>query len=140
MIAIELFLLKQDSSYSPSQSLSAIDTIGEVIANSFVDYFADEKNLSRYKELLTILEFEKVEAAGDKFKGLTFVITGDVTHYANRNELKAFIESLGGKVAGSVSSKTNYLINNDTASNSSKNKKAKELGIPIISEEEFLSL
>ena len=122
------------------ESLSAIDTIGEVIANSFVDYFADEKNLSRYKELLTILEFEKVEAAGDKFKGLTFVITGDVTHYANRNELKAYIESLGGKVAGSVSSKTNYLINNDTASNSSKNKKAKELGIPIISEEEFLSL
>lgn len=74
------------------------------------------------------------------FKNMTFVITGSVHHFANRNEVKALIESKGGKVAGSVSSKTNYLINNDAASASSKNKKAKELGVPIITEDEFLEL
>lgn len=75
-----------------------------------------------------------------KFAGKVFVITGSVEHFANRNEVKAVIEEQGGKVTGSVSAKTDYLINNDAASNSSKNKKAKELGIPIITEEEFLKL
>ena len=74
------------------------------------------------------------------FEGMNFVITGSVEHFANRNEVKAVIEERGGKVTGSVTSKTNYLINNDTTSNSSKNKKAKELNIPIISEEEFLKM
>ena len=73
-------------------------------------------------------------------QGLNFVITGSVEHFANRDEAKALIEEKGGKVTGSVTSKTNYLINNDAASNSSKNRKAKELGIPIISEEEFLQM
>ena len=77
---------------------------------------------------------------GSGIAGKTFVITGSVEHFANRNEIKALIESLGGKAAGSVSSKTDYLINNDTTSNSSKNQKAKELGVPIISEEEFINM
>lgn len=120
--------------------LTAIDKVGEVIANSFTEYFKDEKNLQCYDKLISILEFEKIQSAGDKFKGLTFVITGNVEKFENRNAVKEYIESFGGKVAGSVSAKTNYLINNDTASGSSKNKKAKELGIPIISEEDFLNL
>ena len=84
---------------------------------------------------------ETVQEEGSQiFQGMNFVITGSVFHFSNRNEVKAFIEERGGKVTGSVTSKTNYLINNDTASNSSKNKKAKELGIPIITEEEFLEM
>ena len=92
--------------------------------------------------LLSEIHLEKEEFSENSmaFKGLTFVITGSVHHFANRNEVKALNESKGGKVAGSVSSKTNYLINNDAASASSKNKKAKELGIPIITEDEFLDL
>ena len=77
---------------------------------------------------------------GQTFEGMTFVITGSLEHFSNRNEAKALIESLGGKVTGSVTKKTNYLINNDKTSGSSKNKKAKELGIPILSEEDFLDL
>lgn len=120
--------------------LSSIDKVGPVIAGSFVDYFKDEANRQRYKKLLSIVEIEKEEAAGSRFAGMTFVITGNVEHFDNRNALKDFIESEGGKVSGSVSAKTTYLINNDTASGSTKNKKAKELGIPIISEEDFLKL
>lgn len=120
--------------------LSSIDKVGPVIAGSFVDYFKDEVNRQRYKKLLSIVEIEKEEAAGSRFAGMTFVITGNVEHFDNRNALKDFIESEGGKVSGSVSAKTTYLINNDTASGSTKNKKAKELGIPIISEEDFLKL
>ena len=88
---------------------------------------------------LTIPEEE--EPAGEQiFEGKNFVITGSVNHFANRNEVKELIESLGGKVTGSVTSKTNYLINNDVTSTSSKNKKANDLGIPIISEETFLEM
>ena len=120
--------------------LSSIDKVGPVIAGSFVEYFKDEANRQRYMKLLSLVEIEKEEAAGDRFAGMTFVITGNVEHFDNRNALKDFIESEGGKVSGSVSAKTTYLINNDTASGSTKNKKAKELGIPIISEEDFLKL
>ncbi|MBR4753647.1 MAG: NAD-dependent DNA ligase LigA [Lachnospiraceae bacterium] len=120
--------------------LSSIDKVGPVIAGSFVEYFKDEANRQRYKKLLSLVDIEKEEAAGDKFAGMTFVITGNVEHFDNRNALKDFIESEGGKVSGSVSAKTTYLINNDTTSNSTKNKKAKELGIPIISEDDFLKL
>ena len=91
--------------------------------------------------LLSHLEVEQVASEGQQiFAGMNFVITGSVHHFANRGEVKELIESMGGKVTGSVTSKTNYLINNDTTSNSSKNKKAKESGIPIISEEEFMAL
>ncbi len=86
------------------------------------------------------IEKEQAEEKVTAFTGMTFVITGSVEHFANRKELQALIESKGGKATGSVTSKTTYLINNDTASNSSKNKKAKELGIPILSEEDFLKL
>jgi DNA ligase (NAD+) len=120
-----------------------IEGIGEVIGQSIVDYFANEHNRTQLNLLLQELTIEKPEmpAEGEQvLAGNVFVITGSVEHFANRNELKAFIEELGGKVTGSVTSKTNYLINNDTTSGSSKNKKAKELGIPILSEEDFLKL
>ena len=86
------------------------------------------------------IEIPQTTASAQVFEGMNFVITGSVHHYANRNELKAVIEEKGGKVTGTVTSKTNYLINNDTASASSKNKKAKELGIPILSEEAFIEM
>ena len=86
------------------------------------------------------IEEEQAEVSDARFEGMTFVITGSVEHFANRNEVKELIESLGGKVTGSVTSKTNYLINNDVTSTSSKNKKANDLGIPIISEETFLKM
>lgn len=121
--------------------LSNIDGIGPVIAKTFVDYFADEAHNKIVDHLLTHITLEKPEAATDlSLEGKVFVITGSVEHFTNRNELKAFIESKGGKVTGSVTGKTSYLINNDTTSNSSKNKKAKELGIPILSEEDFLEM
>ena len=103
-------------------------------------WFHDEENLAMVEELLQQIRVsqENTAAEGDSCKGLTFVVTGDVTHYKNRNELKAYIESQGGKVTGSVSKSTDYLINNDVASQSSKNQKAQQLGIPIISEEEFI--
>lgn len=122
--------------------LTQIEGIGEVIAKAVVDYFADEKKITNAKNLAAELNIEP-EAKADEtstIAGKIFVITGSVEHFANRNELKALIESLGGKVAGSVSNKTNYLINNDTTSNSSKNVKAKELGVSIISEDDFLKL
>ncbi len=122
--------------------LNAIPGIGPVIAKAYVDYFADEKHVAALQELLKELvipeEVENTEA--QIFENKVFVITGSVEHFANRNEVKAVIESKGGKVTGSVTSKTNYLINNDVNSTSSKNKKAKELGIPIITEEDFLEM
>ena len=122
--------------------LNAIPGIGPVIAKAYVDYFADEKHVASLQELLKELvipeEVENTEA--QIFENKVFVITGSVEHFANRNEVKAVIESKGGKVTGSVTSKTNYLINNDVNSTSSKNKKAKELGIPIITEEDFLEM
>jgi len=125
-----------------AEELNAVDGVGEVIAGAFVDYFASEEHRREFMELLEELEIpqETAEAAEQIFAGINFVITGSVSYFANRNEVKEQIEAKGGKVTGSVTSKTNYLINNDTASASSKNKKARELGIPIISEEEFLKM
>ena len=122
--------------------LTAIDGIGEVLANDYVKFFADSKNLSEFHNLLAELTIEESAAVNSEsaIAGKTFVITGAVHIWKNRNELKAFIEQNGGKAAGSVSSKTDYLINNDNTSNSTKNKTAKELGIPIITEEEFAEL
>lgn len=121
--------------------LLEIEGIGEVLANSIADFFKSKKNIENVESLRKILKFEKEESVGgDKLSGKVCVITGSLQHFSNRNELKELIEKNGGKVSGSVSSKTNYLINNDTASNSSKNKKAKELRVEIISEEDFLKL
>ena len=117
-----------------------IDGIGPEKSAAVVGWFHDAANNASACRLLDLLdvEEEKTEAAGTRCDKLTFVITGDVHHYKNRNELKAYIESQGGKVTGSVSKSTSFLINNDTASMSSKNKKAHELNIPIISEEDFI--
>lgn len=120
--------------------LSEIEGFGEVIAHSIHAYFENAGNLELFNKAVSILDFVKREEAGDRLAGLNFVITGDVERFKNRNEVKALIESLGGKVTGSVTSKTNYLINNDVNSSSSKNKKAKELNIPIITEEEFIKM
>lgn len=123
-----------------AEELTAIDGIGEVLACSFADYFKKEENRKTVKELADILRIRyPAAAAGEQpLQGKTFVITGSLDHFANRNECKKKIEELGGKVAGSVSSKTDYLVNNDSTSASSKNKKAKELQIPILTEEELL--
>lgn len=116
--------------------LLEIDGIGEVMAEAYVSFFADEENRAKLARLKAELNIdESFEEAGALLKDLTFVITGSLNHYANRDELKALIESLGGKVSGSVSAKTSYLINNDTTSTSGKNKKAKELGIAVIDED-----
>lgn len=123
------------------EELMSIDCIGDVLAQSFREYFDDVNNRRLYNELLAELKLQKeVRDTSSPVAGKTFVITGSVNHFTNRDELKAFIETLGGKTTGSVSAKTDYLINNDVTSNSSKNKKARELGIPVISEEEFIKL
>lgn len=123
------------------EELTAIDGIGEVLANSFVEYFANEQNRELGRKLQDILRIQyPVVEEKQSLEGKTFVITGSLTHFANRNECKKKIEDLGGKVAGSVSSKTDYLVNNDVMSMSSKNKKAKELQIPVITEEELLAM
>lgn len=123
------------------EALAAIDGIGAVIAGSFAEYFRDAEKRERFERLLSRLTLVKEEVSGEQdLKGKVFVVTGSLTHFTNRNELKDQIEKRGGKVTGSVTGKTDYLINNDTTSSSSKNKKAKELGIPIISEEDFLKL
>lgn len=123
------------------EEVSAIDGIGPVIAKNLVEYFKNEENNKKLDHLLSHLEIEKEEIGEEQiFAGMNFVITGSVEHFSNRSEAKAYIESLGGKVTGSVTGKTNYLINNDKNSGSSKNKKAKKLGIPILSEEDFLRL
>lgn len=122
------------------EELSLINGIGEVIARSFCEYFAKEENRKQFLELLELLEIDAEEKAQSFFKDMVFVITGSVEHFSNRSEMKEFIEKNGGKVTGGVTSKTTYLINNDKASTSSKNKKAKELNIPIISEEEVIAM
>lgn len=124
------------------EQLVAIPKIGEVIAEVIVSYFKIEYNQTTVNDLLkeVTLEVPKQDDATAKLEGKTFVITGSVEHFSNRNEVKEVIEQNGGKVTGSVTTKTNYLINNDNMSNSSKNKKAKELNIPIITEEEFLNM
>lgn len=123
------------------EEISAIDGIGPVIARNLVNYFHEEENNQKLDYLMQHLHIQQEEIKSQQiFAGMNFVITGSLNHFSNRNEAKNLIESLGGKVTGSVTRKTTYLINNDTASNSSKNKKARELGIPILSEEEFLKL
>ena len=125
-----------------AEDLAAIDGIGDVIAGNYVAYFADAEHRKLFEKLLKEVKLpEEQEDVGEQtFAGMNFVITGSVEHFANRNEVKALIESKGGKVTGSVTSKTNYLINNNVESTSSKNKKAKDLGIPIITEEDFLKM
>ena len=124
------------------EELSEVEGIGEVLAEGIYGFFRDEKKLASVEDLMKELRITKTAANTNEqiFAGKTFVITGSVEHFANRNEVRELIESKGGKVSGSVSGKTDYLINNDVTSASGKNKKAKELGIPIISEEEFLKM
>ena len=123
------------------EQLNAIDGIGDVLAGAFVKYFADAENKELFEKLLNEVEIEVVENNNPQiFAGVNFVVTGSVEHFANRNEVKAVIEARGGKVTGSVTSKTSYLINNDKMSTSSKNKKAMDLNIPIISEDEFIEM
>ena len=122
------------------EELIEIDGIGEIMAEKFCQYFADEDNTKKLDNLLKEVNIAEPEenTTPQNMDGLTFVITGSVEHFANRNELKSYIEKHGGKVTGSVSAKTNYLINNDAMSASSKNKKAKQLGVEIVTEEVFL--
>lgn len=125
------------------QGFADVDGIGEERSNSILRWYASENNRQTLEHLLCEVEMETVAFAQKeegRCQGLTFVITGDVNHYKNRDEFKAYVESQGGKVTGSVSKKTNYLVNNDIESASSKNRKANELGIPIISEEQFLEM
>ncbi len=122
------------------EELVEIEGIGEVIADSMAAFFEKPENGRIVDDLLKEVHFAAEESVGEKFAGKVFVITGSVLHFSNRNELKEVIEREGGKVTGSVTAKTSYLINNDSLSNSSKNKKAKELGVPILTEEEFLKM
>ncbi len=142
MLAKEYHYHIEELQEASAEELSSIDGIGEVIANSIREYFDSEKNRKLLTKLLAEVNIEEPEENTNAliFEGMNFVISGSVEHFANRIEVKAVIEERGGKVTGSVTSKTTYLINNDTASNSSKNKKAKELNIPIISEEDFLEM
>ena len=125
-----------------ADELAEISGVGDVIAGTYVQYFADEEHREIFRKLLAEVEIPKEDEpeGGQNLAGVNFVITGSVQHFANRGEVKEEIERRGGKVTGSVTSKTNYLINNDVNSTSSKNRKARELGIPIISEEEFLEM
>ena len=120
--------------------LVTIEGIGDVMAKAYCDFFRDEKNTAIVDDLLTEVELDTTyEESGNKLAGMTFVITGSLETYPNRDALKEEIEANGGKVAGSVSAKTSYLINNDITSNSGKNKKARELGIPVISEMDMVN-
>ena len=123
------------------EEVSAIDGIGPVIARNLVEYFQKAENNQKLDQLMQHLHIQKDVLQKEQiFTGMNFVITGSLEHFSNRSEAKNLIESLGGKVTGSVTGKTTYLINNDTASNSLKNKKARELGVPILSEEDFIKL
>ena len=131
--------------HATEEELVEIDGIGEVLAQAWTAFFSDGKNNAIVDHLLAELTFEagdeeSSEGADEAFAGMNFVITGSLEHFKNRKELQELIERRGGKVTGSVTSKTNYLITNDVASSSSKNKKARELGVPILSEEEFLKI
>jgi len=123
------------------ETLSAVEGVGEVIASTYVAYMQDEDNQQKIGHLLQELQIEapKVDAEGQTLSGMIFVVTGSLNHFANRNDLKELIEQKGGKVTGSVTGKTTCLINNDSTSASSKNKKAKELNVPILTEDEFLA-
>ena len=122
------------------EELTAIDGVGDVIAQSFADYFASPEHNKTVDDLLQEITLETVQtdSQAQDLSGLVFVITGSLEHFENRSALKETIENAGGKVTGSVTQKTSYLINNDIASTSSKNKKAKELGVPIITEEQAM--
>ena len=123
------------------EGLTSIDGVGSVMAGDYIRYFADEENKAAVADLLSVLDIdESYEAAGTSLEGKTFVITGSLNHYANRKDLKAEIEAEGGKVAGSVSAKTDYLITNNPGSGSSKNKAARELGIEIITEDQVRTM
>ncbi len=127
--------------HATAEELTEISGIGEVMARAYVDFFAKEEIQQQLDHILAEVHLEKTERTAEaSLEGKTFVVTGSVEQFKNRNELKAYIEERGGKVAGSVSKNTDYLINNDNMSSSSKNKTAKELGIPIITEEEFLAM
>lgn len=122
------------------EALSRVEGVGEVLAAAFYEYFRDEKKRTEFEELLSELDLveETIDRSNEQINGKVFVITGSLNHFENREELKEKIESLGGKVTGSVTGKTDVLINNDITSTSSKNKKAKELQIPILTEEDFI--
>ena len=125
---------------NPEDVFAHIEGIGPEKSSQFVGWFRDAENMNRFRNLLkevTVIQSDSTPK-GSLCSGLTFVITGDVHHYKNRNELKAYIEQQGGKVASAVSGSTSFLINNDATSTSGKNKKAKALGISIITEDEFL--
>lgn len=127
--------------HATEEELVTIDGIGDVLAKAFCDFFANPQRMQIVNELLAEITFEQEENDSEQtLEGKVFVITGSVEQFANRNELKEYIEKLGGKVTGSVSKNTDYLINNDVTSNSSKNKKARELSIPILSEDDFVKL
>ena len=127
--------------HADEEEISSIEGIGPVIAGSLADYFKSAENNRKLDHLLSHLHLIHEETSAEQvFAGKTFVITGSVEHFSNRSEAQEFIEARGGKVTGSVTKKTDYLINNDKTSASSKNKKAQELGIPILSEEDFLEL
>uniref|UniRef100_UPI003FEED385 NAD-dependent DNA ligase LigA n=1 Tax=Agathobacter sp. TaxID=2021311 RepID=UPI003FEED385 len=137
-IGFDAFLKRMEH----QEGFEDIDGIGAERSNSILTWYAKESNRMSLVHLLEELSIEHVEPKDNSegtCVGMTFVITGDVHHYKNRDEFKAYVESQGGKVAGSVSGKTSYLVNNDVESNSSKNRKAKDLGIPIISEDEFVA-
>ena len=123
------------------QGFEEILGIGPEKSRSAIEWYENEQNKSSLKALLKEVTIEKVvpsSKADGKCKGLTFVITGDVHHYKNRDEFKAYVEAMGGKVTGSVTGKTDYLVNNDAQSTSSKNRKAAQLGVPVITEDEFV--
>lgn len=126
------------------EELTIIDGMGEVLAKSYVDFFKETAMRKEYFSLLDLVEFEipddQASSQGNILEGKTFVITGSLNHFDNRSLLKEKIEALGGKATDSVTKKTTYLINNDKESTSSKNKKAQSLGIPIISEDDFLEM
>jgi DNA ligase (NAD+) len=134
-------LVETASTTDDSEHFAHIDGIGPERSALIVEWFHNEENTMVLNDLLSLIEVnqQQQQRSGNQCEGLTFVITGDVHNFKNRNELKAYIEARGGKVAGSVSGSTSYLINNDVTSPSGKNKKAKELGIPILSEDDFLS-
>ena len=138
-IGFDGFLKRLDA----GEGFDDIDGIGLEKSNSITSWYAKEQNRVQFHNVLNEVNVEQVEVkdtSNGSCAGVTFVITGDVHHFKNRDEFKTYVESMGGKVAGSVSKKTGYLVNNDVESASSKNKKAKELGIPIISEDTFVEM
>ena len=122
-------------------NFSKLEGFGDVMNNNIHKWFVDDNgNVEQIVSLLTFKEEDMKNTTSTDLTGKTFVITGSVHIFKNRDEFKSFVESANGKVSGSVSKNTYALVNNDKASNSSKNKKAKELNIPIVTEEEFMEM